>query len=259
MVLEIEGEALIRQLSDDMSRLKQTADGLSSRSSEMQSMLDVVWEKLFEIQEQMNGVREKMRLREAYASNVWPGDILHFGDFHGKRLRWKVLSVQKGNALIIADECLEHRQWCAKGQNGGWELSPMREWLNTVFLKHLDVDVLSVRLENKALNYDDKYEPLEDEPDTVDKVFLLSVDEVCEHFSADASRIALLRGVPVWWWLRTKGALKNTQSFVLDNGMPVSLGALASSSLCCPRPACWLSLEAIEELKSSANEHMAFS
>jgi hypothetical protein len=242
----LEGDVAIKRLSDDITALRLRSESFSGRASETQAQLDVMWEKLFELQEQVSGIVRGSRAR--LSTRVWPGDQIYFGDYHGKRLRWKVLSSKRDCALIIADECLEPRPCRRKGLHGGWESSPMREWLNTVFLSHLDGEVIAVRLSNKALQADETHEPIEDEPDTVDKVFLLSHEEALEHFSAEESRIACLRGVPCWWWLRTRGALRNTQAFVLDCGKLVGLGALASSDLCCPRPACWVSLDSIEDV-----------
>ncbi|MDR1640209.1 MAG: DUF6273 domain-containing protein [Clostridiales bacterium] len=240
-----------KRVMDELARIRKEQDAFRARMADAAAKLDIVWERLSpapcKYENHANYANHSTRANCATEdAGIWPGDTVMFGDFHGKRLQWKVLSVQKESALIITEECLEAKPYAMAGQNCGWVSSRMREWLNTDFLKHLDDCVIPATIANKPLSPEELEAPLEEEPETIDKVFLLSAEEAWEHFSADESRIACLRGVPSWWWLRTRGALENTQAFVLDCGKVVSLGALSTSGLCCPRPACWIPLAAAQ-------------
>ena len=55
--------------------------------------------------------------------------------------------------------------------------------------------------------------------DTVDKVFLLSIEEVCKYIP-DATK----REKGVWWWLRTQGCRTDRAVYIHDFGNIMPIG-----------------------------------
>ncbi|MDR1537479.1 MAG: DUF6273 domain-containing protein [Clostridiales bacterium] len=255
MALEEPNEAEnveIALIKEQMAKTHELASGMQHLIREMQDQLTVIWEQVFGMQEQINGIQGSISglgvKTEAEPLNmprkVLPGDIVTFGDYNGRTLDWRVLSVRGRLALLISDRCIGKRPFHEEGEKSAWVSSPLRQWLNTEFITHLEGVIEPAKIKNKAQKVKG-YEPFEDEPDTEDLVFLLSLDEVEEYFEDDASRVGVYRGQPEWWWLRTPGVLENTQAFVHVDGKPVYLGALASEPMCCVRPALWVDLGAI--------------
>ena len=157
-----------------------------------------------------------------------PGDILSYGRYeqdgissNGKEeIQWIVLYAEDGKALLLSRYCLDCRKAHEKDANITWEGSDLRKWLNSSFLNEAfsaseRAGIVTVQLENKA-NPKSGYGAA---GDTVDTVFLLSVEEVEKYLSGNMyqyrgttpTRYAMDHGSALadngntWWWLRTSG------------------------------------------------------
>ena len=170
-------------------------------------------------------------------STISTGNLIHFGGIF-----WRVLDVQDGKAFIISEDILETRPYHSPGGDITWEHSTLRAYLNSEFLSSFSQADQARISETTVIN---KKNPTYDTPggnNTVDKIFLLSIDEARTYFANDSARIAYdSDGEAVWWWLRSpdhagyaadvdiNGSIYSGYNFVDYNG-----GV---------RPALWLNLQ----------------
>ena len=161
-------------------------------------------------------------------STVSVGDTVRLGEFD-----WVVLDVQEGKALIISEKILSQRVWHHEQQLLIWEQSDIRQYLNGDFLEStFSEEEKTFILETSVVN---KINPWFGSAgagaDTMDRIFLLSVEEVVQYFG-DSGRLEELSGMSAaylsglvledeyndarrataiedditsWWWLRTPG------------------------------------------------------
>ncbi len=145
------------------------------------------------------------------------GDLVCIGNYdtnpyneETEHLYWRVLDKKDGNILILCDKLIDSFSFSydpeLKNVNDvTWENCTLRQFLNNEFLEMMFTDeerarVQTVRIENKAANeelleqwgdWEDQdgikyseqtYQVRQDDPDTEDKVFLLSYQEVLKYF-----------------------------------------------------------------------------
>ncbi|MCL1875617.1 MAG: DUF6273 domain-containing protein [Synergistaceae bacterium] len=219
-------------------------------------------------------------LKSPYSS-VKTGDAIQFGRFsysdgNTLELDWRVLDVHNGNALILSDRILlsnayhydaakQEKISMREYQSGAvtWEKSSIRQYLNgsfydDVFTAEEKAWIAGSRIANAA-------NPWYGTPggiDTVDKVFLLSVEEVVKYFGDsgqlrnenrgnmhwindqyNSSRIAKFADDNAsWWWLRSPGLDVNRAVYVLDTGYIDLSGGFFYRDEGGVRPALWLKL-----------------
>ena len=131
----------------------------------------------------------------------------------------------------------------------------MRSWLNDEFIETaFRTEEQKLLAETKLENKDNHEYGTDGGKDTVDKVFLLSIDEIKKYFSLDDIRkcepteYTVVKGVYIddngscWWWLRSPGenqrcAVRVFYGKVRTDGLGVDgfNGAI--------RPAMWVSIE----------------
>jgi len=152
--------------------------------------------------------------------NVINDGSTRIGDIIEKaNINWLVIAVEDGQALLLSDRLLEGPQFDVDDYNFGewdWESSRIRAYLNDEFFN----STFSASERNRIV------EASLANPDgsTIDRVFLLSNDEVNEHMGTNApmdirnARIASRYGfaVPTEWGLRSPGELEP-----LEAGIPV--------------------------------------
>jgi len=105
--------------------------------------------------------------------------------------------------FVITEDCIARIPYHSPGGSVTWENCTLRKYLNTEFFNWLPQDVRGHIVE-VSLPYPDKGNSANDK-NTMDKVFLLSVNEARRYFIDDNSRIAKLNGETAWWWLRSPG------------------------------------------------------
>jgi len=204
------------------------------------------------------------------------GDTVPFGTWRGEPIQWRVLAIEPGKALIIADSPVAIRQYNDQDKAVTWETSALRKWLAEEFYPA----AFSV-LEQQAIQTTTVKTPgnktygTPGGADTQDKVFLLSADEAATLFADDAARIAsytmtetdveyllgiaktswkydadrlaqyeeLLRGVSlghsdqISWWLRSPERAKNVAAAVTRDGTPGGWEVYLDGAV---RPAMWV-------------------
>ena len=160
------------------------------------------------------------------------GDTIQLGGFD-----WLVLDVQDDKALVISEKVLSQRQWHYEQRLLTWEPSDMRRYLNGPFFDNTFTEeekafIVETRVIN---NMNPWFGSAGIGADTMDRVFLLSLEEVVQYFgdsgmlSENAGRPASSISIAItdeynlariataidsdvvpWWWLRTPGRAVNS-------------------------------------------------
>jgi hypothetical protein len=158
------------------------------------------------------------------------GDTIQLGRFD-----WLVLDIQDGRALIISEKVLSQRVWHYEQQILTWELSDIRQYLNGEFFDNtFSEEEKALIVETRVVNnVNPWFGTVGAGLDTMDRVFLLSVEEVVQYFG-DSGMLNELAGrrflsgivltdeynyartttaiascIVPWWWLRTPGFALN--------------------------------------------------
>ncbi|MCL2056192.1 MAG: leucine-rich repeat domain-containing protein [Oscillospiraceae bacterium] len=191
------------------------------------------------------------------------GDIIRFGGYD-----WRVLDKKDGKALLVSEQVLEERPYnVEKKKDVTWENCTLRKYLNGVFLNKLGA-AKSAIAETRNNNPNNQWFGTPGGSATTDKVFLLSLDEVCRYFGDStanlqkkgstgtilciedenkAERIAEdASGRFSWWWLRSPGAGSFAAAFVFAHGAVSVAGVGVNSDIGGDvggvRPAMWVNL-----------------
>ena len=94
---------------------------------------------------------------------------------------WLVLEIDENSCLLLSEKILDVQKFMHWETTTSWEKCELRSWLNQNFLSSAFTE--EEQSEIKDTDLDDGYSH------TLDKVFLLSYDEVGRYFPDDASRL----------------------------------------------------------------------
>ena len=172
-----------------------------------------------------------------FDDEVFLGAILQLGRYPTRSdnsfmpLDWYVIEVGDDDATLIADRCIDCRPYHSRRGPVTWATSDIRTWLNTIFFERaFNSDEASVVLNTTLINSENNRYGIHGGNDTVDKVFLLSVDEASEYFAdwrdlaATITEFAEKRGAYCdsekrgIWWLRTPGRVADSVSYIAADG-----------------------------------------
>jgi hypothetical protein len=173
-------------------------------------------------------------------------NIIQFGFYN-----WRVLDVQDSKALIISETLVNFKQYYtveyyAEIEGLTWEDSDIRHYLNNEFYNSFNEDDKARITDTIVINSGDPRLGTEGGNNTIDKIFLLSIDEVKMYFSDDEDRVmratALEDGelYELRWWLRSPG--KYGTSCVDEYGRIDDWWGFYDDFLSV-RPALWLNIE----------------
>ena len=164
------------------------------------------------------------------------GDKISFGQYI-----WRVLDVKEDRALLITEEIIEQREYHNRKESVTWANSEIRSYLNTTFLdRFIDEDksiIIPVLHENKG----NAWYPSDGGEETIDSIFLLSLDEAVRLYFRDSSKCLINRspkqrywfqkkdennplrracydGYSWWWWLRTPGRDNRRAIYIHGDG-----------------------------------------
>ncbi|MDR1638137.1 MAG: DUF6273 domain-containing protein [Clostridiales bacterium] len=191
-------------------------------------------------------------------------------------MEWLVLSSENGESLLLSKYVIGFGPFQATPGVSTWENSTIRNYLNTEFLKIFSeserarISEKTVKTQDTAISaIDGTYTVIAGGNQTIDKVFLLSIEEIDKHFSEDnaegrkdwwterygddmattpypISQISVvgaqteLKGRPVWWWLRSPSYYEDGTAVVMaDGGLSIE-GYASSSKDGGIRPAMWI-------------------
>ncbi len=207
------------------------------------------------------------KVRQQSLSHVSSGSVVLLGDYEqdGDRsngsevIAWNVLTVENGRALVISQDCLACQPYHTSNDLTLWEISSLRQWLNTTFLEDAfraeeQARIVPTLISNAAGN---GYWVDSGGDDTEDFIFLLSAGEAEQFFPSNETRQArstaaaegaLPSGLAPenaygGWWLRSPGYDYDRAAYVSPDGEIQTDGALVNSAYLFVRPAMWLSLD----------------
>ena len=199
------------------------------------------------------------------------GSTIDFGEYpqgeNGERmpLKWRVLKVEDGKALLITDRLIDCMQYHDRREDITWHDCSLRKWLNAShgFMGK----AFTLKEQSRIIKYhvqtpdNARYHTKGGEPRD-DKVFLLSIEEAYDYFYNSEERKAVLtpyavkhgRGVSYkyttndgekmgWWWLRSPGINSIGAAFVYHDGDIIEYGITVDISAGSVRPALWLNLK----------------
>ncbi|MCL2816885.1 MAG: InlB B-repeat-containing protein [Clostridiales bacterium] len=211
---------------------------------------------------------------EVWEEDILPGVTIKFGG-----IDWLVLEVQDGKALILSEKILEKRPYHER-EYITWENCSLRGYLNGEFYNNTFSAAEKARIVETAVKNDDnQWYGSAGGNDTLDKIFLLSLEEVVKYFGDsgqlanmpgdltlgindqyNSARIAYDKdGNDLNWWLRSPGYADSlyyaygslSAAYVRaiylgsansDGGMVLVVGLPVYVDYVGVRPALWLNL-----------------
>jgi len=147
----------------------------------LQDMLEQPPQNSIEIDSLVND--SSTELDSTSSENV--GDIINFGE-----IDWRVLDVQGDRTLIISQEILELRGFHDTRESITWEHSDIRQYLNYEFIYNRFTDAERSRIaQTTIINHCNPWFGTDAGNDTIDRIFLLSLEELARYFG-DSGQLA---------------------------------------------------------------------
>jgi hypothetical protein len=191
------------------------------------------------------------------------GDFITFGSYeqdndltNGQEpIRWLVLDVKDGKALVISRDNLDIGPYNSDRQPVTWETSTAREWLNTTFFNTAFTEEEKALIPTVTIT-EEKRPYVDTDPGnpTEDKVFLLSVNEFEKYvkktkFKEASSSMYLSEKTnyhseaspEFYWWLRTPGE-NNISGVCVDYEGRLVNGGYRGEGACSYRPVIWVEI-----------------
>ena len=195
------------------------------------------------------------------------GSIIPFGNYN-----WRVLDVQGDKALILTENIIEKREYNKERKDITWEICTLREYLNGEFLQKFTKEEQQRIEEVRVKNNDNLWYGKKGGENTIDKVFLLSLEEADKYFGNsgdyqnkrrkknedgkfftasdgycfsndhDSERIAKYDNEACSWWLRSPGNGGHIAARVYPEGIVTVYGIIVGCIGIGVRPALWLKL-----------------
>ena len=190
-------------------------------------------------------------------SSLSVGDLYRFDNYDRC---WRVHTVENNKALLISETVFEERPYNAEDRDITWENCTLRKHLNGEFLNKLGASKSAIA-DTRSLNPDNPWYGTPGGNATTDKIFLLSLDEVCRYFGDSRAELknesdtgvltdknnpnkiaGYTDGKACWWWLRSPGFIRYTAAYVNHDGFVEVYGFNVSVVSGGVRPALWLNL-----------------
>ena len=122
--------------------------------------------------------------------DVKVGDVITFGNYPQKTdgtimpIEWQVLDVKDNRAFIISKYCLDNKLYSDEHEGVTWETCSLRSWLNGDFYNMaFSADEQKIIENTDVKNNDNPIWGTNGGNDTIDKIFLLSLDETLNYFN----------------------------------------------------------------------------
>lgn len=209
-------------------------------------------------------------------------DSTSYHYFRYEPIKWRVLLVEGNDALLLADLGLDDRKYNESRLDITWENSTMRSWLNgygasdnqqggdyssSNFLDSAFSSAEQAAIANSTVvNADNPRFGTTGGNDTIDKIFLLSIDEatkteygfLTDYSTYDKARMAKTSTYAkaagcwtdtntayagnAWWWLRSPGYNTDETADVYSDGFLIGNGYSVNNNDIAVRPALHLNL-----------------
>ncbi len=166
------------------------------------------------------------------------GDVISWGVWEDKPLLWRVLDREGDKRLLLAEEIVARQPYNKEYDNTYWQTSTLRRWLNKTFFQK----AFSLKERSRILNTRLKNPPnprylTSGGGDTVDKLFLLGLDQLERYLPTDAQR-----AMGQWWWVRSPGLNILSAASVYEDGSIYDTGINIHYADGGVRPAMWILL-----------------
>ena len=199
-------------------------------------------------------------------ANIRVGDVVSIGRYEqnnvyndgSEAIQWRCIDVDaaNGRALLLSVYGLEVMAYHWQSASVTWETCSLRSYLNSNFYNGVFSDserqrILQTWISNPGSSAYGTYGGNE----TLDHVFLLSIDELKYYFPYEALRkaqptaLARFHGAYgtadpdcAWWWLRSPGMSASSASSVNSLGVLLDTGPDVSTVSGMIRPAIWVSM-----------------
>ena len=165
-----------------------------------------------------------------YFGNYWKEDTNGDGtaDQNDEKqpIKWRVLSVDGDDAFLLADQSIDCQLYNEEFESVTWETCTLRTWLNSTFMNNaFSTEEQEAIKTTKVVTKDNLYYGTKGGNDTIDAVYLLSIDEMNKSvygFDSDEARKAnntsYVKKIKMnstsmnsenktskFWWLRSPG------------------------------------------------------
>jgi len=141
---------------------------------------------------------------------VEEGAIIPFGKY-----QWRVLKTDGNSALIITESVIETRAYHEEFVDITWEHCDLRKYLNKQFYDTFDPTDRARILETRLTDCDNPWYGTKWGNPTVDKIFLLSTNEVLQYFGDSGD----LKNNKRWHWkCNESDTLVESEELVLSDG-----------------------------------------
>ena len=205
-------------------------------------------------------LRKKKEEEQIKYSKYNPGTVHTFGVYNygnGPRaLEWTVLERRDNKALLVTSYIIDRQKFNENSESTCWERSTIRKWLNENFYNTaFSAQEKSRILTTSVRNAPNPQHGTSSGPDTYDKMFLLSTDEVNKYFKisketkCQVTVYAKTNGAYCdgayfgYWWLRTSGQYEQNASYVFYSGGVSEMGYDVSGIIFGVRPAMWIEIK----------------
>lgn len=189
------------------------------------------------------------------------GDTLMLGSYEqdgnvengAEAIEWVALAKQGDKTLLVSKHALDYQPYNTSRTDVTWETCTLRSWLNEFFLSTaFTEDECSLIDETVVTNFDNNEYGTPGGNPTVDKVFLLSIDEVEKYFSSIDERVCIAtaqaKDQGAWmgsngecrWWLRSPGNDSDYAANIQSGGSVNALGWGVGDGNIAVRPALWV-------------------
>ncbi len=159
-------------------------------------------------------------------------DIIFFGNYN-----WRVLDIKDDLALLITEDIIKLHWYHSEFLDINWADCKLRNYLNNEFYNSFSSNEKAKIITTTNTNTDNQWFKTKGGIDTTDKIFLLSLEEVCDYFG-DSNENLLVKGKQKWliddennqrrqakfegenhWWrLRSPGYYSRTSASINSNG-----------------------------------------
>lgn len=181
------------------------------------------------------------------------------------RYCWRILDVQDNMALMITEKVIEQRAYHHTYKDTTWYDCELRRYLNGEFYDRFDETNQARIIQVTNENMDNPWYGTKAGDVSQDRIFLLSLEEVCRYFGDSSEklynrgnnrywkkndennsrRLARLEGANGcwWWWLRSPGRHNRLAAYVHGTDGCVGVnGNNVTNNRGGIRPALWLKL-----------------
>ena len=204
-----------------------------------------------------------MFVGSASASNqYYVGEVVTFGRYEqdnnprdgAEDIQWIVIDKDGDYIMLISKYCLDAIPYHDTLESINWEFSSLRHWLNEDFL-----ETAFTPAQRKNIAYVENQNPehyvakTSSGRATIDRVFILNLEEAENLFDSYASRMsgptayAIAQGAYInndnlmgWWWLRTTSFKNDHVTYVASGGGVSHEGRDVNRTDAGVRPVIWV-------------------